>query len=117
MTTQIVFATLPAGLNPMSLFDTLPQLGPTGQLPSSYLAGTLGCSQRQWRMALSTAGYLNTVANSIPPDLNNPINAQWSCGLLVETGDALWNATADALGGLTPAQMAVILAAAQLLPF
>lgn len=118
----IDFTTLPPGLNPMSIFNVFVQADPaTNQIPTSQISGTQGCSQRQWRAALSANGYLNTVFATISNDINDAVNMQWSAGLLVIENDALWQATQSALiakyGAFTNQQMLALLAQAQTLPF
>lgn len=115
------FATLPPGLNPMSLFDGFLQLNAAGQISLTALTGTTGCSLRQWRAALAANTDLDFVFSTIAADINDSVNIQWNSGLFVFQGDALWTATQTALiakyGAYTNAQMLSLLAQAQALPF
>jgi hypothetical protein len=85
----------------------------TGTVPVVPGTNTSPVTQRQFRTALSLAGVIHLVQESIPSDISNAVNIEWLSGAPVTPGDtlALWT---QGVLGYSNAQMTSLFDAARL---
>lgn len=116
----VVSGTTLAGLTDVSIVEGSPinnfvltwnesQNAWIASLGGSSVTGTV--TLRQFKLALAAINQMETITASIPADVNNAINIEWTSSSSVIPGDSLANSVQTTLG-YTNSQMASLFASA-----